>query len=69
MSTVNNNVGAIIFKCCSDCFYLLSQVHCNVFLPQICKARDIFFSLCNFNLEFELDWKPSVISLLVYGDP
>lgn len=64
MSTVNNNVGAIIFKCCSDCFYLLSQVHCNVFLPQIYK-QEISFSL----LEFELDWKPSVISLLVYGDP
>lgn len=44
MSTVNNNVGAIIFKCCSDCFYLLSQVHCNVFLPQICK-QEISFSL------------------------
>lgn len=44
MSTVNNNVGAIIFKCCSDCFYLLSQVHCNVFLPQIYK-QEISFSL------------------------
>lgn len=44
MSTVNNNVGAIIFKCCSDCFYLLSQVHCNVFLPQIYK-QEIPFSL------------------------
>lgn len=44
MSTVNNNVGAIIFKCCSDCFYLLSQVHCNVFLPQIYK-QEIFLSL------------------------